>query len=246
MGNGRSILVSTHKWLPHKPVFLGADQPQLLVSDLIDSATMQWDREKIFDLFAHPTRMEILAIPLPMTTSRDKLLWKENSANMFTVRSAYQVALKLKESVQAEHSRAVTDRAVWKKIWTLHVPPKVRMFVWRACSNILPTRENLHRRKIKVDPQCEVCCQKTESTGHLLWECPLARNVWALCRGKIQKCSNDAQDFFALFQMQADRLTKMELDRWATISWAIWNARNKFYFEKIQQHPKAIMEGAIG
>ena len=82
-GNGRSILVSTRKWLPHKPVFVGADQPQLLVSDLIDSSTMQWDREKIFDLFAHPTRMEILAIPLPMTTSRDKLLWKENSANMF-------------------------------------------------------------------------------------------------------------------------------------------------------------------
>ena len=48
-------------------MFLGADQPQLLVSDLIDSATMQWDREKIFDLFAHPTRMEILAIPLPMS-----------------------------------------------------------------------------------------------------------------------------------------------------------------------------------
>ena len=94
--------------------------------------------------------------------------------------------------------------------------------------------------------QCEVCCQKTESTGHLLWECPLARNVWVLRRGKIQKCSNDAQDFFALFRMQADRLTKMELYRWATISWAIWNARNKFYFEKIQQQPKAIMEGAIG
>ena len=63
---------------------------------------------------------------------------------------------------------------------------------------------------------------------------------------KYKNCSNDAQDFFALFRMQADRLTKMELDRWATISWAIWNARNKFYFEKIQQHPKAIMEGAIG
>ena len=74
----------------------------------------------------------------------------------------------------------------------------------------------------------------------------MARNVWALCKGKIQKCSNDAQDFFALFWMQADGLTKMELDRWATISWAIWNARNKFYFEKIQQHLKAIMEGEIG
>ena len=110
------------------------------MSDLIDSSTMQWDREKIFDLFAHPTRMEILAIPLPMTTSQDKLLWKENSVNMFTVWFAYQVALKLKESVKAECSRAITNQAIWKKFWTLHVPPKVRMFVWHACSNILPTR----------------------------------------------------------------------------------------------------------
>ena len=86
---------------------------------------------------------------------------------------------------------------------------------------------------------------ETESAGHLLWECPLARNVWALCQGKIQKCSNDAQDFFALFRMQVDQLTKM-LDKWATISWAIWNARNKFCFKKIQQHPKAILAGAIG
>ena len=34
------------------------------VKDLIDSNTMQWDREKIFDLFAHKTRMEIMSIPL--------------------------------------------------------------------------------------------------------------------------------------------------------------------------------------
>ena len=30
------------------------------------------------------------------------------------------------------------------------------------------------------------------------------------------------------------------------VSWAIWNARNKFYFERIQQHPKIILDVAIG
>uniref|UniRef100_A0A7N2MS02 Uncharacterized protein n=1 Tax=Quercus lobata TaxID=97700 RepID=A0A7N2MS02_QUELO len=86
---------------------------------------MQWDREKIFDLFVYQTRKEILAIPLSMTASQDKLIWKENSAKLFTVKSAYQVALKLKEKKLAEHSRAVTDRALWKKkIWTLKTPPK--------------------------------------------------------------------------------------------------------------------------
>ena len=93
-------------------MFLGDDQPNLHVSDLIDSTTMQWDREKIFDLFVHQTRKEIPAIPLSMTVPQDKLIWKENSAKLFAVNSAYQVALNLKEKNQVEHSRAVTDRAL--------------------------------------------------------------------------------------------------------------------------------------
>lgn len=113
-------------------MFLGVDRPTLHVSDLIDTTTVQWDREKIFDLFAHQTRMEILAIPLSMTNTQDTLVWKENSANIFTVNIAYQVALRLKERSQIEHSRAIYNRATWKKIWA-KVPPKVRMFVWHAC-----------------------------------------------------------------------------------------------------------------
>ena len=79
-----------------------------------------------------------------------------------------------------------------------------------------------------------------ESAGHLLWECPLARNVWALCRGRIQKCSNSAQDVFSLFHQMVGCLSQQDLEKWAVISWGIWNARNKFYFEKIQLHPKVI------
>ena len=57
-----------------------------------------------------------------------------------------------------------------------------------------------------VDPWCEICCQKPESVGHLLWECPFARNVRALCQGKIHKCPNDVMEFFALFRMLVDWL----------------------------------------
>ena len=63
---------------------------------------------------------------------------------------------------------------------------------------------------------------------------------------KIHKCPNDAREFFALFRMLVDRLPEMELDRWATKSWALWNARNKYYFEHVQQQPKVILEGALG
>ena len=76
----------------------------------------------------------------------------------------------------------------------------------------------------------------------------MARNVWAISKGRVQKCSDQVQDFFQLFRMLKGKLTKTELERWATTSWAIWNARNgnKYYFEKVQVQPRSIMDHATG
>ena len=89
-----------------------------------------------------------------------------------------------------------------------------------------------------------MCKQKLETTEHILWECPLARNVWALVKGKIQKCNNEAQDFFLLFGFMVQSLDQRDLERWATVAWSIWNARNKVYFEHKQTHPRTILNGA--
>ena len=89
--------------------------------------------------------------------------------------------------------------------------------------------------------RCELCCNSPESIGHLLRECPFARNVWALCGGKIQKCLNYAGEFFLLLRMLEEKLPQLELERWAT-----WNVRNKFYFDKVQQLSKMIFEAANG
>ncbi|KAK9989399.1 hypothetical protein SO802_029638 [Lithocarpus litseifolius] len=127
---------------------------------------------------------------------------------------------------------------VWNKIWSLNVPPKVRTFLWRACSNCLPTRDNLHRRRVDVEPHCEICHHRAETVSHILWECPLARNVWAIFKGKAQKCSNTATDFFILFHQMQLKMDQHELESWAVTTWAIWNARNRLYFEHFQTHPK--------
>ena len=96
--------------------------------------------------------MEILQLPLSRLSSRDVLVWMENQAQNFSIKSAYQVAQCLREQSRVEYSGVVVDQTIWRRLWRLNVPPKVRMFVWRACSNILPTRDNLHRRRINIDP----------------------------------------------------------------------------------------------
>ena len=135
VGDGKKIEVSMHRWLSHKPIFIGETRPNMLVRELMNTVTIE-------------PKWRILSIPLQITTGRDNLVWQENSSNNFIVKLAHQVALRLQDKSQSEHLRAGLDRPIWRKIWKLNAPPKVRNFLWRACSNILPTRENLHRCKM--------------------------------------------------------------------------------------------------
>ena len=198
IGNGQSVEVSDKTWLPHRPLFKPGANTEMKVGDLIDQQTMQWNRSLIQATFVQPTQTAILLTQLSNIRARDKLCWKENKMQHFTVKTAYQVALRMHRGTGAEHSRVRDDKRFWSRIWKLNVPPKVRNFVWRACTDILPTRANLYRRKIPIDPLCSICKQTDETVEHAIWECPLASNVWAVAQGRLQKCVASAQCFFLL------------------------------------------------
>ena len=175
-------------------------------------------------MFTAQTKDEILSLPLNNTNGHDSVIWMENRAKEFTVKLADKVVYRLRHHHKAEHSAARIHGYTWNMSWTLNVPPKVRTFIWRACSNCLPTRDNLHRRRVSIDRTCEMCKQEPETTSHVLWTCPFARNVWALVRGRIQKSSNGVDNFFLLFRQMQTKVSKQELELWATTAWAIWNA----------------------
>ncbi|XP_075645036.1 uncharacterized protein LOC142616028 [Castanea sativa] len=217
VGDGHHIEVAAHKWLANAPIFLGSPPNPLFFRDLVDE-----------------------------DTRHDELEWTENSAQNFTVKTAYKIALGLKNQPQGEHSQARLNDRIWKKVWKLNVPPKVQTLLWRACSNILPTKDNLQRHKVKVHARCEFCSQHLETTCHVLWGYPFARNVWSVAGRRIQKCSNSASDFFQLFRTMVTRLNQQELESWAIIVWALWNALNKFYFDKTQFQTRHIYDGASG
>ena len=158
---------------------------------------------------------------------------------------AYQVVLRLAQQQSGESSNNRSNEKIWKHIWTLNVPLKVQNFLWRACLNILRTRENLQRRKVVVNSRCEFCKQQPETVCHVLWECPFARNTKAVVRGRLQKCPNEVTDFSILLRMLHERLDHRDIEVWAIMAWALWNARNKFYFENVQLQPKFIADGAL-
>ena len=183
IGNGCLVGIQTYKWLLHTPTFHDGVDLTLRVAEFIKPQTRQWDRGKVNAWFQPPSRDEVLRIRLGSLEGRDTLIWNENKAKMVSVRTAYQVALRMNRTGNDEHSKVQEDKPIWNQLWKLSIPPKVRNFLWRASSDILPTRANLARWRVPINPKCAVCGSSDETVLHILWQCPLARNVWALAKG---------------------------------------------------------------
>jgi len=68
------------------------------------------------------------------------------------------------------------------------------MFMWRACSNILPTKYQLQARGIGRDDKCDLC-GGCETFGHILRECKMAGVVWGNTRLKLPSLEVTPRDF---------------------------------------------------
>ena len=123
----------------------------------MDEGTKQWDHDKIAQWFEPLTYRDILCIPLNNMHTKDTLTWNENRGRSFSIKTVYKVAMRLQNPSLGDHSLARQDGRVWRSIWALNIPPKVRNFLWIAYANILPTRSNLQRRKVKVDAHYAIC-----------------------------------------------------------------------------------------
>ena len=133
----------------------------------------------------------------------------------------------------------------WKKIWKLAIPRKIKHFLWRAYHESLPTFFNLYWRKINSNPYCVICKQDEDMTIHALWQCPLARNTWALVQGRVQKIPNQAEEFLGFMQWIFRNFTLDALAEWAVVAWSIWNARNKMVYEDCQLPPALILSNGL-
>ena len=133
----------------------GSSPPQnhnlefLIVSSLIDLETKWWRIDVLRATFL-PFEVEtILKIPLSHNLLEDKIIWIGNKRGEFTMKSAYHIAYNLAKTIEVgESSSRDPCRLLWRKLWHLNLPAKVKIFAWRACVNGLPTFENMSKRGI--------------------------------------------------------------------------------------------------
>jgi hypothetical protein len=78
-----------------------------------------------------------------MFNGRDEQIWRCSASGEFNVRCAYHLANSSAKNDKGECSYSSRFTDTWKNIWQIRVPNVVKVFVWRACLNALPTKANL-------------------------------------------------------------------------------------------------------
>ena len=58
---------------------------------------------------------------------------------------------------RAHDSATTEDTQVWKQIWSMNVPQKVKTLLWRACHEAMSTKHALFRCRITEDDLCVRC-----------------------------------------------------------------------------------------
>jgi len=104
-------------------------------------------------------------------TISDRWRWVLDLINGYSVRGTYQYLT----STDTQVERGLTD-AVWLK----QVPLIVSVFVWRLLRNILPTKDNLVRRRVLQHDHtaCVGGCGSPETAVHFILRCDIFGSLW--------------------------------------------------------------------
>ncbi|KAL0454593.1 UNVERIFIED_CONTAM: putative ribonuclease H protein [Sesamum latifolium] len=127
-----------------------------LIRDLVDQSTGDWDSATVSSIFWPIDAELILNIPFSRLGAEDLVVWHYTNNGLFSVRSAYHLALAMEFRPYSSNSREA-EQQWWRRMWQMRLPGKVKVFVWRAALNALPTSLNLLKRIPGTSSVCPFC-----------------------------------------------------------------------------------------
>ncbi|XP_019164334.1 PREDICTED: uncharacterized protein LOC109160501 [Ipomoea nil] len=155
-------------------------------------------------------------LPLSKYDRKDALFWVAESWGKFMVKSCYSV-------LAGEYT---TDEWLgWTKIWTLKIPPKVKMLIWQTCNGCLPTTDILRGRRVDYTATCRLCDAEAESSLHVFFKCLMTRACWRWIGVRLEGVSVESVSMG--FQFLFSTLNMNWLGFALTLCWSAWQCQNK-------------------
>ncbi len=206
---------------------------------------MTWKIDLLHEIFCPRDVELILQIPLSCRRPADVLIWAGTKRGTFSVKSAYRLQSANHNSQAASSSSSASAQSLWSAIWAVQVSPKVKLFVWKACQNIIPTQTKLFEKGITHSFSCLWCEDEPETSDHILWGCEFAHKVWNSCPVPIGIHQRSLRLFTDVIGSFISDLQSPVLEIAFTTAWALWKARNESVWEAKIPVVDAICQEAV-
>ncbi|PWA69631.1 hypothetical protein CTI12_AA297550 [Artemisia annua] len=186
-----------------------------------------WNRELLYSLFPHNNASKIACCFV---------------RGRFSCKSAYFLALEADEDMVPN---AISEDSIefWRAVWKARVPGKVKLFMWRACNNYVPTIDNLQSRRLKHTSSCTHCGETTENLVHVMFKCSAAKEVWDRCSLGCFYDTQGAVNFHDFCRVILENFpAKWEV--FMMILWGLWTRRNKHFHGQLNGREGKVEEVA--
>lgn len=182
MVNGLSISVWNATWLSStQPKYIMSHRVDgiNLVADLINNESRKWKEEVINNTLSVEEASQILSIGLVANGPEDRLHWCLETSREYAVHNCYRLLLCSVPNPSTDLYKNITDetKQLYKQLWAIKVPEKMKITVWQLLNNYVPTRVNLRQRRLVTDVACLRCGLGVESVLHVCSQCPFATLV---------------------------------------------------------------------
>lgn len=133
IGDGKTVKIWKYAWIGGEgsgklisPV--NVLDENATVDALIDQDNHLWRTDLLQELLLLVDIDRILKIPISSSSAGDERVWAVSNDGIFKVRDAYRITLKVNDDTPSSSG----TNSIWGKLWKLNIPPKARIFLWRA------------------------------------------------------------------------------------------------------------------
>ncbi|KAH1122871.1 hypothetical protein J1N35_006031 [Gossypium stocksii] len=178
IGNGSSVNIWNDPWIPglgNNRLLVQKILPHLTtVNQLFKPETRTWNTKILRSFVEDDQFKSILAIPINNQGLEDMTVWKHDASGEFSVKSGYRVLItEFYHNTPHSHSINENYRDFYKGLWSLQIPSKVKIHVWRLIRNLIPHFVNLAKRKLGLNVVCPICKTGPEDDNHLMGACSM-------------------------------------------------------------------------
>ncbi|KAM1294906.1 hypothetical protein ACFX1Q_015702 [Malus domestica] len=253
--NGRTTRVWMDMWIPSipeghpLPISAVPVSRNLRVGTLISDSSGTWDLDFLQPFISPEDFSAILDTCIGDPLLEDRLVWPGTRNGIYTVKSGYhwKKACSMPFTGRGTSSSYLIHSKVWKAIWKLATPPKIRNFMWRALHRALATMDVLFIRRCSPSPLCPICHAQEESVEHLFFLCPWVEPIWfggsLSYRVNRESFSSLAAWLASFFEAQLgskDEIMRL-LSYAAFTCWHIWKARCALIFNQKKPSPQQLI-----